>query len=1218
MTHGRSDAEVIESTHNIDRYFTTRRAIAWVVLVTVMAWGIWGFLSMPKRKDPNIPVRVALALTQWPGVSAEKVEQLVTRPIEERIAQNNRLHPSSAGDFAIKSISLPGLSIVQVQLDESVSDVRKEFSDINLKLLALNSQLPQGAGPVQFNSDFGETAALMLTVASPPETALAIALRADEVQRAIVFARADTLAAPRAALVVCYASLVNPVLPLRARDLISARLLERGLVREVRPLQGPGFVGLDVQTELTDAALLAAAQGIAQELLGTPTFHPDAWAPAVIRNPTDAEARLSAVAGPRYTYRQLDDASNLIQNALEQLPLTSSVSRSGVLPEQVTLEYSQAKLAAYGLQPSSLSNALGARNITAAGGVLTAGGLNVAVDPSGEFENERAIANVLIAHDAKGNGVYLRDLVSVFRSYQSPATYLNYFTWKDSAEEWHRSPAVTLSIQMRSRQQIADFGRAVDAALDTLSAQLPADLILAKTSDQPRQVRENIDLFMEALYEAVALVVLVALIGFWEWRSAALIALSIPITLAMTFGAAHALGVELQQVSIATLIIALGLLVDDPVVAGDAIKRELGAGQPRGIAAWLGPTKIGHAILFATITNIVAYLPFLLLTGITGEFLYSLPVVMTCALVSSRLVSMTFVPLLGYYLLRPPKHLDPPMEERRKHGFTGLYYRVGVTLLEHRWKSLGVSFVFLLIGALALKQLPTSFFPDDVQYISFVDVWLPNNVSVAYTDQVAARATDIVREVAAKYATELAGPKGKPRQLLKSVTTFVGGGAPRFWYSLSPEQRQNNYAQLIVEIDDKFDTPGLVERLRVALATELAGARSDVRQLETNAVGTPIQLRLSSKNGDEAKRSAADLSEMSALASRLAALVRKVPYAINVRADWGEESFDVKLEVDADRANLAGVTNLDVANSATAGISGKQVSVLREGNKQIPVVARLRFDERANLEAIKALYVYPAEGKQSVPLGLVASVHESLVQQRIKRLDHFRTVVVEAFPADGFFPSQVIKALRPDLEAFQKTLPQGYEVTISGSEAKQRTGFKQLGMLMVISILGIFIALVIQFDSAVKPLLVFAAVPYGAVGAVLALWLAGISFGFMAFLGIASLVGVIVSHVIVLFDYIEENHAHGEPLRDSLLDAGIARLRPVMITVLATLLGLVPLAVHGGPLWQPLCYAQIGGLALATFIELLLVKVFYAIFVLDLKIVKWEAPAAAAARSAAT
>jgi len=241
------------------------------------------------------------------------------------------------------------------------------------------------------------------------------------------------------------------------------------------------------------------------------------------------------------------------------------------------------------------------------------------LDPSGEFKSQNEIGGVIVTTDAAGNAVYLRDLVAIARGYQSPPSFLNYYHWKDAAGTWHRSPAVTLAVQMRSREQIADFGRAVDGALAGLRSQLPADLVLARTSDQPRQVKENIDLFMDALYEAVILVVLVALVGFWEWRSAVLMALSIPITRAMTFGMMFALGIELQQVSIATLIIALGLLVDDPVVAGDAIKRDLGLGHPRVVAAWLGPTKLAKAILFATVTNIVAYLPFLMLSGTSSR-----------------------------------------------------------------------------------------------------------------------------------------------------------------------------------------------------------------------------------------------------------------------------------------------------------------------------------------------------------------------------------------------------------------------------------------------------------------------------------------------------------------------------------------------------------------------------------------------------------------------
>src|SRR5262249_25858693 len=293
------------------------------------------------------------------------------------------------------------------------------------------------------------------------------------------------------------------------------------------------------------------------------------------------------------------------------------------------------------------------------------------------------IGDVMVGAGSAGSPIYLRDLVTVVRSYDSPAQFLNFLTRRGPDGSLRRHRAVTLAVQMRSGEQIGKFGKVVDAALAELKTRLPEDLILARTSDQPLQVEENVHLFMNSLYEAIVLVVVVSLIGFWEWRSALLMACSIPITLAMTFGLMHLCGIDLQQVSIASLIIALGLLVDDPVVAGDAIKRSLAVGHPPVIAAWLGPTKLATAIMFATVTNIVAYLPFLLLTGDNGKFMFSLPVVIGCSLLASRLVSMSFIPLLGYYLLKPKA--EPSMEERRKTGFAAFYYRLGTRAIEHRW-----------------------------------------------------------------------------------------------------------------------------------------------------------------------------------------------------------------------------------------------------------------------------------------------------------------------------------------------------------------------------------------------------------------------------------------------------------------------------------------------------------------------------------------------------
>jgi multidrug efflux pump subunit AcrB len=694
----------------------------------------------------------------------------------------------------------------------------------------------------------------------------------------------------------------------------------------------------------------------------------------------------------------------------------------------------------------------------------------------------------------------------------------------------------------------------------------------------------------------VILVVLVALVGFWEWRSAVLLALSIPLTLALTFGMTAALGVDLQQVSIASLIIALGLLVDVPVVAGDGIKRELDGGKSRLIGSWLGPTKLSRAMLYATITNIVAYLPLLLLTGNVGLFLYSMPVVLTCSLIAALVVSKTLIPLLSYYLLRPSRKPPVPLEERRHVGFAGWYYRVGRGAIRHRWRVAVASLVFLALGGWIMSQLKPQFFPKDLQYLSYAEVWLPEDAPLSATRAVTDRVEGLIQQHAHEYFEHHGGHEG-PSGLV-SLTTFIGGGGPRFWFSFSPEPRQTNYGLIVIQGRSKWDTPGLTQALQDQISREVPGARVDVRQLEMGPpVGVPVAIRLS---GD-------DMPTLQALSAQLMATLRRNPHAERVHQDWGAQSFTVDVAIDPDRANRAGLTNADVAVSTAVGLNGLEVTSMYRGDQIVPVVARLRMDERARLGDLHNMYVYSSQGGQKVSLPQIASLSTELRPEQIKRRNQFRTITVQAFPRGGSLPSEVLEYSRKDIDHFAARLPPGFRLQIAGEYEKQQSGFGEMTLVLLISVALIFLALTVQFQNAIKPFIVFGAIPYGFVGAVAGLWVMGSPFGFMGFLGIASLVGVIVSHVIVLFDFIEEAREKGEGLEEALLDAGIQRLRPVLITVGATLFALVPLALHGGPLWEPLCYAQIGGLAIATVITLILVPVFYAITVKDLKLVRWEA-----------
>jgi multidrug efflux pump subunit AcrB len=412
-----------------------------------------------------------------------------------------------------------------------------------------------------------------------------------------------------------------------------------------------------------------------------------------------------------------------------------------------------------------------------------------------------------------------------------------------------------------------------------------------------------------------------------------------------------------------------------------------------------------------------------------------------------------------------------------------------------------------------------------------------------------------------------------------------------------------------VQVSDKELTPQIIGPLQSALSREVPGAWITVRHLQTNPVETPVEILISGQADTDVKDEAADIQTLRGIAAQTMDIFSQAPGIAVLRDDWSPDSPQVRIQIDPDRANVVGITNADVANSTAAAITGAPVGLLREGNKSIPIVARLRGQERAQLGQIENLYVYSSQQTTRVPLVSVATVRNILETGRIRRREHFRTISVLCFPAPGVLASEVLGPVQSKVEDLKKNLPPGYQLEIGGEQAKQVDGFLNLAVVLLISLVGIYLALLIQFNNAVKPLLVFAAAPYGAIGALIALAVMHTPFGFMAFLGVASLIGVIVSHVIVLFDFIEEMHEKGEPLERALPDAGIERIRPVMITVGATILALFPLALEGGPLWKPLCYAQIGGLAVATFITLLLVPVFYSIFVLDLKWITWDVAA---------
>ena len=1187
MSEHLNEDEQIAKTKNMARYFVETRQVAWILLFITIAWGAFAYWAMDKRKDPLQSNLYACVVCPWPGASADKVEDLITRKIEEKISENMKVQE-------ITSVSRSNVSIITVKIDDRLKKTEQVFDDLNLRLQSIQD-LPNGAGPIRFIKDYGEITTLMLTIASPKASDVEVSLRARSIEKAIEETRKKFKQGypnrqdDDIALALCYPHTLSSTIPRRQRDIISNYAAKQGLFSDVHAFEGNGFVGVIAKSKLGDQAIYDFLMKYVREKLKPSFQHPDLWDPIIVRDPAETKQKLTAAAGDKYSNRDLADYADLVKRSLQTLKEVTRITSHGVIEEQINLDFSQERLASYGMQPADLRQKLTSRNILGTGGMLEVAGRNLPVRPSGAFRSEQDIGSVVVSTAPGGAPVYLRDIVEISRDYESPPRFLQFLTWKDKNGKFQRSRAVTLAVFMRSEEQIDKFGSAVDEMMETLKSRLPDDLILERITDQPEQVRDNLELFMMSLYEAIVLVILTALIGFWEWRSALLIAASIPTTLAMTFGMMHVLGLDLQQCSIAALIIALGLLVDDPVVAGDAIKRELGEGRPRDIASWWGPTKLAHAIMFATLTNIAAYLPLLMMTGEVGQFITSLPIVITCSLIASRIVSMTFVPFLGYYLLRPPKVKERSQAAERAYQ---TYMRIGSKVIKNRIPIFLSTLVVLAGGFFVMSETKSSFFPNDVFRISWVDVWMPEDASITATNDAAEKVEKITQDITKELAAKVHRP-----DFLNVICTYVGGAGPRFWSSLMPELDQLNYSQVIIEVAEKKDTDLLVPALQKALDEKVPEARCDVRQLEGGKpVGLPIALRLSGSDEETLRK----------LARRAAEIIRACPMTARVRDDWGASNFGVDLRINSDKAFMTGLSNQDIADSSIVGLNGYRVDSLREGDKQIPIVARLRLEESGEMQSLSDLYVYSVNSQQKLPLTEVATINFKNESEKIKRRNQFRTIIVGAYAQAGFLPSEIMEQIRPQVEKFRAELPPGYKLEIGGEEEDQVKSFTEMAVVMAVSVISIFLCLVLQFKNAVKPFLVFAAIPYGLLGALVGLMIMDKPFGFPAFLGVASLAGVIVSHVIVLFDFIEESHKEGAPLKEALLHASMIRLRPVLITVSATVLGFVPLAMHGGPLWEPLCYAQIGGLTIATFVTLILVPIIYAIAVLDLKIVSWD------------
>ncbi|HVA48849.1 MAG TPA: efflux RND transporter permease subunit [Pirellulales bacterium] len=1173
------------------QYFVYKRPVAWTLFFATALWGVYAYHSMPQRQDPLLQVRSGVVVTAYPGASAVEVEQELSRKVEKKLAENPAVEH-------VRSVSRQGVSVVYVDLYDTVKDAEQTWQDLDNKLAAMTDLPTAGGQPLRprLDKDFGDTVTVMLTVSSPPVSDFEVDVRAQVIARRLAELRASRPSALRdrrmSSVLVHPASFDASLVERLGRSALAA-LAERGLAEDGQYLKMLGAAAIDFRLSPgTDPERLRRDfQRWQERTLGASlTSYPDVWPPVVVESleelPGALKTRCQAEPGgvATYSYEQLHRFADVIQDRLRQSSKIGKIEQLGVVDEAVYLYLSGRRLGASGLDIETLRQRIAQRNIDVPGGTFELPRQNLTVRPSGKLNGPADLAEIVV-DVREGYPVYLRDLVEVVRGYDDPPRILNLRTIKAGERLW-TTRAVTLSIRQVKGSQIADFSREVDAALASLKGVLPDDLRIERTSDEPERVKHKIGEFKQCLLEAIVIVVVVALL-FMEWRSALVVAVSIPITLAMTLGLCSILGIDLQQVSIAALIIALGLLVDDPVVACDAINREMAHGVRRDVAAWLGPQKLSRAISYATVTNCVAFLPLLLIGGLVGEYIYSLPVVVTASLVASRIVSMTFIPLLGYYMLKGQPGMESGLLPGGKASrFARLYNGFSELCTRYKWTTLAACLIVLATALSLTPLIGTSFFPKDLHTVFTVDLLLPEGTPVRQTK------AETMRAIA-----ELDRLLGDEAQ---AYTTFVGAGGARFWLSIVPEQPAPNYAQIMVHTRDRGRTSALADRLKRELPPRLATARVHVNQLEAGPpVGLPVQVRILGP----------DMATLRKVGDQVKSLMRAFPGATDIQDDWEPETLRLGLHVAAQRANIAGVTNESLANLVHGALAGLTATNIRERDRLIPVVLKLRPDERSRLDDLRTLSLPTAGGASHVPLDEVAAFCPEAVAPKVARRDHQRCLTVKCDTVRGVLPSSVVKYLESKLPESARGWPAGYQYVFGGEKEEQEKGFGSTCMAMLMSLAAIYLALVMQFNSLTKPLVVFTAVPFGMVGGLMGLLFFNVPIGFLALLGLASLAGVIISHIIVLFEYIEEAHERGEPLRKAVIDAALVRLRPVLVTVLATVGGLIPLALRGGPLWEPLCYVQIVGLLLATLVTKVLVPVLYVVFVEDLKLIRWSAPA---------
>ncbi|MGN7973089.1 efflux RND transporter permease subunit [Serratia sp. 22264] len=864
----------------------------------------------------------------------------------------------------------------------------------------------------------------------------------------------------------------------------------------------------------------------------------------------DVFGNIYAFTSEGISQRQLRDYVNEAQKKVLTIPNVGKVEILGAQDEVIYLEFNPRKSAELGVSRSEVIAALQAQNAVTASGFIEAGSDRIALRVDGGFASEQSLRQINLR--VNNRFFPLTDVVNITRGYVDPPTSLFRYQGK---------PAIALAVGIKSGSNLLVFGHALDQMVGNIMHDLPAGVSISKVSDQPAIVDDAVSGFTRALFEAVVIVLAISFISLGV-RAGLVVAISIPLVLAITFLVMYYAGISLQRISLGALIIALGLLVDDAMIATEMMVARLEMGDSLRKAATHVYTSTAFPMLTGTLVTVASFIPVGFNASNAGEFLFTLFVVIAVSLIVSWVVAVLIAPLLGVALL--PKTIEKKAEHKSRTDKA--FSRMLHWCLRHRWLTIGSACAAFIISVLGMSLVQHQFFPSSDRPELIVDWNLPQNSSIEETSR---QMVQFEREAL----------QNSPD--VDHWSSYIGTGAPRFILSFDVQPSSLSFGQTVIVAKDIKARDRLQLKFKSYLAHAFPGTDAYVKLLDIGPpVGKPVQYRVAGP----------DIQQVRSEAHKLAAILGQDPALNNLAFDWNEPARVVKVNVMQDKARQMGVSSQAIAQAMNVLAGGETITQVRDDIYLINVVWRGQAKDRGSVDALLDLQLDGANGQQ-IPLSSVATFSYQLEQPTIWRRDRAATITLKAGITGDIQPATIVQRLEPKVEAFRQGLPQGYSVETGG--AVEESAKAQAPIVKVVPVMLFVIAtiLMIQLQSFHRLFLVFSVAPLALIGVVAALLLSNAPLGFVAILGVLALVGILIRNSVILVVHIDTLRAEGISPWQAVVQATEHRMRPIMLTAAAATLALIPIARE--IFWGPMAYAMMGGIIIGTLLTLLFLPALY-------------------------